>query len=122
MIVASEIDNLKWMLASPKLSATAIGADGYPVPMVAPDPRAFAVYKLFLSTQDDREPIKKDRDRRQAFAVTELIEKRLHHLSFDDESMRIFPAKIHQIVDELRAPFVSLDDDAQSQYPEAFRP
>lgn len=116
---AAEIVNLKWMLASPKFEATAIGEDGFPVPIIAPDPRAFAIYKLFLSRHPERDPAKKDRDRRQAFAVTELIEKRLTHLPFDSDSQRIFPAAMRGLVDELRQQFVG--DDDQGDLPDAFR-
>ncbi|MDY7574632.1 GSU2403 family nucleotidyltransferase fold protein [Actimicrobium sp. CCI2.3] len=118
-MTASEIVNLKSMLASPKFVATAIGEDGFPVPMVAPDPRAFAIYKLFLSSQSDRDPTKKDRDRRQAFAVTELIEKRLTHLPFDNKSQLIFPVEMRGLVDELRQPFI--DGNGRDDLPDAFK-
>ena len=118
-LVASEIVNLKWMLSSPKFEAVAVGADGYPVPIIVPDPRAFAIYKLFLSRQDDRAPSKKTRDRRQAFAIAELIETRLSHLRFDDQSQMIFPADMHDIVGELRAPF--LRDGHDDGLPDIFQ-
>ncbi len=118
-MIASEIVNLKWMLASPKFEATAIGEDGFPVPIVAPDPRAFAIYKLFLSRQADRDPTKKDRDRRQAFAVTELIEKRLTHLPFDNASQLIFPVEMRRLVDELRQPYKN--ENGQDDLPDTFK-
>ena len=41
--------------------------------MVVPDPRAFAVHKLWLSSQKDREAVKKKRDRSQTLAIRKLI-------------------------------------------------
>jgi hypothetical protein len=118
-LVAAEIVNLKWMLSSPKFEATAIGSDGYPVPMVVPDPRAFSIYKLHLSTQSDRDPGKKERDRRQAFAIAELIETRFPHLPFDDVSQLIFPSGMRSIVDALRKPF--LQRGADDGVPDMFK-
>jgi hypothetical protein len=36
-----------------------IAQDGMPAPIVSPDPRAFAIHKMWLSKQDDRDPAKK---------------------------------------------------------------
>lgn len=116
---AAEIVDLKWLLASPKFDAVAIGEDGFPVPIIAPDPRAFAIYKLFLSRQPERDPAKKERDNRQAFAVTELIETQFTHLPFDHDSQRIFPAEMRGLVDELRQPFIGRED--HEDLPEAFK-
>ena len=46
---AVEIRNLQWLISSPKFSQVVIGDDGYPAPMVVPDPRTFALHKLWLS-------------------------------------------------------------------------
>ena len=48
-----------------KFHQVAIAQDGFPVPMVAPDPRLFALHKLWLAEQPDCEPVKKGRDRAQ---------------------------------------------------------
>ena len=70
---AAEMRNLQWLVSSPKFTQDVIGDDGYPATMVAPDPRAFALHKLWLSRQADREPIKRKRDRDQAIAVCRLV-------------------------------------------------
>jgi hypothetical protein len=69
----------------------AIDARGFPVRIVAPDPRAFAVHKFWLSEQPARNPAKRRRDRLQAQAVTELTSKYLRHLPFDRGALRSFP-------------------------------
>lgn len=100
-LTAAEIPSLKWLLASQKFEATVIGNDGYPALMVMPDPRAFAVYKLWMSRQLDRDPLKKNRDSMQAMALSEMIREKLPHLSFSDESRMIFPASVRDIIGEL---------------------
>ena len=90
-LVAAEIRNLQWLIASPKLTQCVIGDDGFPAVMVVPDPRAFALHKLWLSRQTDREPIKRRRDKEQALAVCMLVLHYLPHLQFAPDELRMFP-------------------------------
>jgi hypothetical protein len=92
--VAAEIQNLQWLVASPKFNQVVIGDDGYPAVMVTPDPRAFAVHKLWLSRQTDREPIKRQRDKEQAIAVGLLVLHYLPHLAFTPAELKMFPKSV----------------------------
>jgi hypothetical protein len=55
------------------------------------DPRSFAIHKAWLSSRDDREPIKKKRDEGQARLVAEMIIERLPNLKFDGEDLSALP-------------------------------
>ena len=90
-LMAAEIRNLHWLVSAPKLSRVVIGDDGYPATMVAPDPRAFAVHKLWLSQQLDRDPLKKKRDHSQAVAVSRIVLQYIPDLQFNPEQLRMFP-------------------------------
>lgn len=87
------LSNIKWLLCSEKFKSTVIGYDGLPAPMVSPDPRAFAIYKMWLSNQPDREPEKKSRDKMQAMAVAGLVQEKFHHMKFNADSAGLFPSK-----------------------------
>lgn len=89
--------NIKWLLSSEKFRTIVIGQDGQPAPMVAPDPRAFAVYKHWLSTRPDREAEKRRRDQLQAEAVIDLVRDRFAHLPLDDNAERMFPRAVRQL-------------------------
>ena len=93
-LIAAEIRNLQWLISSPKFSQIVIGEDGFPAKMVTPDPRAFALHKLWLSDQDDREPVKKRRDRNQALAVFQLVIQYLPQYQFNTNELRMFPAEV----------------------------
>jgi len=93
---ATEIRNLQWLISSPKFSQVIIGEDGYPAPLVAPDPLAFALHKLWLSEQADREPIKKQRDHDQGLAVAQLIIQYLPQYQFNTSELRMFPKDVVQ--------------------------
>jgi hypothetical protein len=98
---AIEIRNLHWFISSPKFTQIVIGDDGMPAPMIVPDPLAFALHKFWLSNQDDREPIKKQRDRGQAIAVGKLVVEHLPQYRFDAPELRMFPLEVVQKATEL---------------------
>jgi len=106
---AAEIRNLHWLVSSPKFSQVVIGDDGYPAPMICPDPRAFALHKLWLSEQHDRDPLKKKRDRHQAMAVAGLVHRYLPQYQFISGDLKMFP----------KAVFKTGSDEIKSQAPPA---
>jgi hypothetical protein len=93
-LMAAEIRNLHWLISLPKFSQVVIGNTGYPPPMVTPDPRAFALHKLWISQQIDREPVKKQRDRDQAKAIAQLVVQYLPQYQFAISELRMFPKEV----------------------------
>ena len=85
------IEGLAWLESAPDFSAIAIDQRGYPVRIVASDPRAFAVHKLWLSGRADREPERRARDLAQAHAVAALVAVHMPHLPFEPEALKNFP-------------------------------
>ena len=93
-LMAAEFKNLQWLISAPKFDQVVVGEDGFPANMVVPDPRAFAVHKLWLSRQIDREAVKKKRDRSQALAVCKLILQYMPEFEIKKEELRMFPEAI----------------------------
>ena len=93
-LLAVETRNLAWLLSARKFHQMAIGQDGFPVPFVVPDPRLFALHKLWLAEQGDREPIKKGRDRAQGEAVLSLVLERLPHYPLDSQVLKGLPVAV----------------------------
>jgi hypothetical protein len=91
---AAEAPNLQWLLASPKLAQTIIGGDGFPARMVAPDPRAFALHKIWLGEQPGREPVKRRRDREQGIAAAALTLRHLPDRPFRADALRMLPRAV----------------------------
>jgi hypothetical protein len=91
---AAEIRNLQWLISAPKFTQVVIGEDGFPAPMVVPDPRAFALHKSWIAEQVDREPVKKTRDRQQALTVARLTVQYLPDHPFSREDLRMFPQEV----------------------------
>jgi len=95
-LVAVEIKGLEWLVSCPKFKATGIDDKGFPVDLIVPDPRAFAMHKYWLSKRVDRNPQKKKRDLEQAKAVFDLVSERLPHLEFSSNAVRAVPQHIRR--------------------------
>lgn len=89
---AAKITNMDWLLSSPKFRQVVVATNGSMAEMITVDPRAFAFFKVWLSQQENRDPMKKPRDLTQARAVFHLVQERLPQLSFD--KIHILPEKM----------------------------
>ncbi|SHH51852.1 GSU2403 family nucleotidyltransferase fold protein [Ferrimonas marina] len=92
---------LKWVIASPRFTATAFDGRGMPVTMHTIDPRAFVLHKLYVSKQPDRSPEKKIRDKAQASAMANLLAEQMPDLPGGRAIRKAFPAAQSQQLDEL---------------------
>jgi hypothetical protein len=97
---AANIAGLGWLMNSRKAEAVAIDERGFPVRLVTVDPRVFALHKAWLSSRQDREPLKARRDREQAAAAAMIAAKYLR-LSFDDNSLSALPLALRRLAPSL---------------------
>ena len=88
------IEGLAWLESAPSIEQMAIDSKGWPLNMSVPDPRAFAIHKLWLSERPGRGPVKARRDRAQALAVASLVINEMKHLPFDGRSLRMMPRDV----------------------------
>ncbi len=84
--------NADWLLSAPKFSEVVVGVNGKMARMDTVDPRAFALFKLWMADQSDREPGKRIRDASQARIVVDLINSHLPQYSFDE--IKVFPSAV----------------------------
>jgi hypothetical protein len=97
---ATPMEGAKWLLDSPRFEQIIVAADGLPLRIVAPEPRTFALHKLWLSRRANRQPIKKPRDEAQARLVAELA-KTFLGLSFAAPGMPWLSAELKTLAREL---------------------
>ena len=93
-LIATDIWNMKWLLNAPRVQQIAIAINGSMFPLCAPDPRAYAMFKLWLAHSDERNPLKKSRDLAQARALAALIQDKLPHLAKNWQHISSFPAAV----------------------------
>ena len=94
------IFGLGWLINSPRLEAAALDERGYPVRVVAIDPRAFALHKAWLSRRDDREQLKAVRDLEQAKAAANIATRYLKK-SFDGPDLSALPNALRELAPKL---------------------
>lgn len=63
----------EWLLLGRPISVVVATAKGHASPMVVPDPRWMALHKLWLADKPQRNPLKKDKDRRQGFVLLDAV-------------------------------------------------
>lgn len=90
-LIASEIEGLVWLENAPTFESVAIDERGYPLNIVAVDPRVWAIHKHWISKRVDREPVKKLRDAEQAKVVGAIVATHFPHLPFVTEALRMLP-------------------------------
>ncbi len=114
---AVEIEGLAWLVNSPKHAVVVIDERGYPLKMSVPDPRSFALHKAWLSSRDDRDPIKRRRDGGQARLVAEIVTERMPHLAFDGHDLSAMPLAMRQAARDILPMKDGSDDDVSRVEP-----
>lgn len=77
------LEEQEWLLNGRPVSHVVVARDATAARIVAPDPRWFALQKLWLSTQDKRNPLKRRKDARQANALLQAIDETMPQYRMD---------------------------------------
>lgn len=96
-LFACEMDGFEWLKNAPKLWQTVIAEDGFPLRMCVPDPRFFALNKIWMSNEQSRNPLKRGRDKQQGLTIAEISRDFLN-LDFNDKALRVFPEEVRKLV------------------------
>lgn len=90
------IAGLAWLESTPAFETVVTHERGGPLQIVAVDPRVFAAHKLWISRRPDRDPTMRRRDVAQAVAVDEIVARRLTHLPYDPDALRMIPRAVFE--------------------------
>ncbi|MCD9085219.1 GSU2403 family nucleotidyltransferase fold protein [Stenotrophomonas sp. SY1] len=80
-----------WLLPGNWISRIACGLDGLPARIVAPDPRWFAMHRLWLSHDPKHDAHKREWDRELGMSVLSLVDRYMPHFPIDDEFAASLP-------------------------------
>jgi len=84
----------EWLLPGRPVDQVVGCRDGSPARIVAPDPRWFALHKLWMAAQDKRNPLKRPKDRAQGLALLDAVAQAMPHYPLDDEFVSQIPAEL----------------------------
>jgi hypothetical protein len=94
------IAGLQWLINSPVVEVIVLDERGFAAPMRCPDPRYWAVHKLWLSGRPDRDAQKKIRDKQQADVMLRLIAERLPQFPLDPGFRNMLPKELAGMLDQ----------------------
>lgn len=73
----------EWLLRGKQVDHVVAAQDGSFARIIAPDPRWYALQKLWMSAQEKRNSLKRPKDRRQAMAVLNAVKAAMPHYPLD---------------------------------------
>jgi hypothetical protein len=92
----------EWLLWGRRVDHVVVAADGSPARLVVPDPRWFALQKLWLSQQEKRHPLKREKDAAQGTALLNAIAQRMPQFRLDAAFRQELPEELGPIYDDWR--------------------
>lgn len=93
----------EWLLLGRPVDQIVGCRDGSPARIVAPDPRWFALHKLWMSAQPKRHPQKRPKDRKQGLALLDAVATNMPHYPLDQAFENQVPEALQTFLDGWRA-------------------
>ena len=84
----------EWLLPGRRVDQVVPCRDGSPARIVAPDPRWFALHKLWLGAQAKRNPLKRRKDTVQGAALLDAVAEAMPHYSLGHEFVNSLPDEL----------------------------
>lgn len=81
----------EWLLLGDPVDQIVFDSKNKPVRIVAPDPRYFALQKLWLADKPQRNPLKKPKDRTQGNLVLNMVHYKMPHYPLNDRFEQSLP-------------------------------
>lgn len=85
------LDEQEWLLLGDPVEQLLYDTNNRPLRIVAPDPRYFALQKLWLADKPSRDPLKKDKDRTQGELVLHLVHLKMPHYPLNERFEQSLP-------------------------------
>jgi hypothetical protein len=84
----------EWLLLGRPVDQVVGCRDGSPARILAPDPRWFALHKLWMAAQSKRNPLKRTKDRKQGLALLDAVQRAMPHYPIDAEFEAEIPEEL----------------------------
>ena len=107
------LDEQEWLLNGRFVTRVVVARDATPARLIIPDPRWFALQKLWMSEQPKRDPLKRAKDAKQGIALLDAIQEGMPQFRMDEA----FEA---EIPDELRPYYQRWKVERKNSEPKSF--
>ncbi len=98
-----ELPEQEWLLLGRTVDQVLICRDGSAARVVAPDPRWFALHKLWMSVLDRRSALKRPKDKRQGIALLDAVAGTMPQFPLDAAFERDLPPELRLHYETWRA-------------------
>ncbi len=92
----------EWLLLGRRVEQVVACRDGSPARIVAPDPRWFALHKLWLADKPTRDPLKRPKDRKQGLALLDTVAEAMPHYPLDATFVSELPDELVPYLEQWR--------------------
>lgn len=92
--VPMHLPEMEWLLKGKFVDHIVCARDGTPARIVAPDPRWFALHKLWMSEQAKRNPLKRPKDKKQGERLLAVTRELMPHYPLDKTFTAQLPAEL----------------------------
>jgi hypothetical protein len=93
----------EWLLLGRPVDRVVVCRDASPARIVAPDPRWFALQKLWMARQAKRNPLKRGKDQRQGAALLNAVHTAMPQYPLDDAFEAALPADLAPLYADWKA-------------------
>lgn len=93
-LVPIPLPEQEWLLQGSFVDQVICARDGSPARIVAPDPRWFALHKLWMSDQAKRNPLKRPKDKKQGQRLLDVIASHMPHYPLDAPFAAQLPSEL----------------------------
>lgn len=90
----------EWLLSGRFVDHVIVCRDGKPARIVAPDPRWFALQKLWMAEQNKRNALKRPKDQKQALMLLDAIAQAMPQFPLDDAFEMSLPGELAPLFDK----------------------
>lgn len=84
----------EWLLLGDPVDQVLICRDGTPARLVVPDPRYFALQKLWMAEQPKRNPQKRPKDAKQGMAILDAVDLAMPRFKLDTNFIATLPPEL----------------------------
>lgn len=88
------LEEQEWLLNGTVVRRVVVARDGSPARIVAPDPRWFALQKLWMSEQAKRNPLKRPKDAKQGNALLNTVREAMPQYPLDEAFEASIPSEL----------------------------
>jgi hypothetical protein len=106
----------EWLLRGKFVTRVVVARDATPARMTVPDPRWFALQKLWMSRQEKRNPLKRPKDAKQGMALLTVIKDWMPQFRMDRAFEDELPDELRPLYDEWKQQYAEPNEPRTSRW------